>query len=112
MAALALGTICASSLQLAVLALAAWLAARVFHPTPEGRQLLWRLVGVLAFASPVLTWLVPAAPVIGDLSGGGTAIQTLGLRVVHSATATATAPVVLAVLAMDSVARIAWLIAS
>ena len=30
MAALALGTICAFSLQLAVLALSAWLAARVF----------------------------------------------------------------------------------
>jgi len=112
MAALALGTICAFSLQLAVLALSAWLAARVFHPSPEGRQVLWRLVGALALASPVLTWLVPAAPAIGDLSGGGTAVPTLGLRVVHSPTATATAPVVLAVLALGSLARIAWLIAS
>ena len=48
MAALALGTICAFSLQLTVLALSAWLAARLFHPAPEGRQLLWRLVGALA----------------------------------------------------------------
>ena len=113
MAVLALGTLCAFSLQLAVLALAAWLAAQLFHPTPEGRQLLWRLVVVLAFASPVLTWLGPAALVIGGHPAeAGTAIPILSVRIVQSQTGTAAAPLVLTVLALGTLVRIAWLMAS
>jgi len=113
MTALALGTLCAFSLQLAVLALSAWLAARVFHPTPEGRQLLWRLVVLLALTSLALAWMLPAAPALArQHSLGVTAVSTLSRRVVQSEAGVAVAPALLGILALGALVRIAWLAAS
>jgi TonB family protein len=113
MAALLLGTLGAFSLQLAVLALAAWLAARAFHLTPEGRQVMWRLVVALALASVALTWMAPAAPSIArHYAPVAATVSAFSLRVVQSRTGTAAAPALLGIVALGAVARIAWLVAS
>ena len=111
MPALALGTLCTLSLHLAVLTVSAWLASRWLRPTADGRQLLWRLVIVLAFASPAMAWLVPAAPAITRPVGTGAVFSAIILRV-HSQGGMAVAPILWGVLSCGAFVRIAWLVAS
>ena len=113
MPTLVLGTLWAFSLQLAVLAVSAWLAARLLHPTPQARQLLWRLVIALACTSLAAAWVLPLIrEATRRGTPAGTTASALSVRLVESDAATTIAPTLLAVLAIGALARLVWLAAA
>ena len=114
MALTVLTTVWAFSLQLLVLAAAAWSASAVLgHRAPWLRQLVWRAGAALALASPVLSAL-PSRPGVPQSASAVWHIERAAALVGFSqggnAAATSWPAIALAILIVGGVARLAWLL--